>query len=96
MTDVQQTIIRPVVTEKSVSAARHGKYTFRVTLAASKIEIQKAVEDQFRVKVAKVNTQRVRGKRRRVGRFREGTTERWKKAIVTLAEGHRIPFFEGM
>lgn len=89
-------IIRPVVTEASMDALRHGKYTFRVLKTANKYEIKSAVEQAFGVKVAKVNTVSVRGKTRRMGRY-EGTTPSWKKAVVTLAEGSKtIPFFDGM
>ena len=72
------------------------KYTFKVAKDANKIEIAKAVEDLFGVKVAKVNTVSVRGKLRRQGRF-EGYTASWKKAIVTLTEDSKtIEFFDGM
>ena len=75
---------------------RAGKYTFRVMKTANKTEIKDAVEKIFGVKVAKVNTIRMRGKTRRMGRY-EGTTPAWKKAIVTLAEGSKtISFFDGM
>lgn len=94
--DAYMVIERPLVTEKSVSGARAGKYTFKVHRQANKIEIRKAVEEKFKVKVAGVNTVTVRGKSRRMGRFRPGRTSDWKKAIVTLAPGHKIPLFEGM
>lgn len=89
-------IIKPVVTEASMDALRHGKYTFRVMKTANKHEIKDAVEEIFGVKVDKVNTIHVPGKTRRMGR-NEGTTPSWKKAIVTLAKGSKtIPFFDGM
>ena len=72
------------------------KYTFKVASDANKIEIAKAVEELFGVKVAKVNTVTVNGKLRRYGRF-EGYTASWKKAIVTLTEDSKtIEFFDGM
>lgn len=72
------------------------KYTFEVAKAANKIEIAKAVEELFKVKVAKVNTVSMRGKLRRQGRY-EGYTKSWKKAYVTLtADSKPIEFFEGM
>ncbi len=89
-------IVKPVITEASMDALRHGKYTFRVMKNASKHEIKDAVEKIFGVKVAKVNTIAMKGKLRRMGRY-EGRTPSWKKAIVTLAEGSKtIPFFDGM
>ncbi|CDZ23327.1 hypothetical protein CCDG5_0184 [[Clostridium] cellulosi] len=92
----QDIIIRPIITEKSMAGVANKKYTFRVATDANKIEIAKAVEELFGVKVAKVNTINVRGKARRVGRF-TGYTPKWKKAIVTLKpDSKSIEFFEGM
>ncbi len=73
------------------------KYTFEVAKDANKIEIAKAVETLFKgVKVAKVNTLHVRGKKKRMGR-NEGFTPSWKKAVVTLTENSKtIEFFDGM
>ncbi len=89
-------ILAPVITEKSVSVMGDKKYTFRVADGTNKIEIAKAVEEIFGVKVAKVNTISMRGKKRRMGRF-EGYTSDWKKAIVTLkADSKGIEFFDGM
>lgn len=90
-------IIRPVITERSMTGAQQKKYTFEVAKTANKIEIAKAVAEVFDgVKVAKVNTMHVRGRLRRQGRF-EGYTPSWKKAIVTLTEDSKsIEFFEGM
>ncbi|PZN08800.1 MAG: 50S ribosomal protein L23 [Bacillota bacterium] len=87
-------ILRPVITEKSMQHLAENKYTFLVHPDANKLQIKKAVEEIFKVRVKKVNTVRVRGKLRRVGRF-VGRQPDAKKAIVTLAEGHRIKeFFE--
>ena len=89
-------ILAPVITEKSVTALSEKKYTFRVADAANKIEIAKAVEEIFGVKVAKVNTISMKGKKRRMGRF-EGYTSDWKKAVVTLTEDSKtIEFFDGL
>ena len=89
-------IIAPVVTEKSVAALGEKKYTFRVADGANKIEIAKAVAEIFGVKVAKVNTISMKGKKRRMGRY-EGYTSDWKKAVVTLTEDSKtIEFFDGM
>ena len=92
----QDIIIRPIVTEKSMMGIAAKKYTFEVAKAANKIEIAKAVEELFKVKVAKVNTVSMRGKLRRQGRY-QGYTKSWKKAYVTLtADSKPIEFFEGM
>ena len=89
-------IIAPVITEKSVMAMSEKKYTFRVADGSNKIEIAKAVEEIFGVKVAKVNTISMKGKKRRMGRF-EGYTSDWKKAVVTLTEDSKtIEFFDGL
>lgn len=92
----QDIIIRPIITEKSMIGATEKKYTFEVAKKANKIEIAKAVEEIFGVKVAKVNTVNVRGKLRRQGR-NQGYTRSWKKAYVTLTQDSKnIEFFEGM
>ncbi len=89
-------ILAPVITEKSVAAMSDKKYTFRVADGANKIEIAKAIEEIFGVKVAKVNTISMKGKKRRMGRF-EGYTSDWKKAVVTLTEDSKtIEFFDGL
>lgn len=88
-------IVKPVITEKSVTMLEENKYVFRVSLNANKIEIKQAVEEIFKVKVTNVNTLRVKGKMKRVGRY-QGKTSDWKKAIVTLASGHHIEVFEGL
>ena len=76
-------IVRPVVTEKSNDEMQDGKYTFEVNKKATKVDIAKAVEKLFNVKVLNVNTMMVRGKMKRV-RYKEGKTSDWKKAIVTI------------
>ncbi len=89
-------ILAPVITEKAVSLLPEKKYTFRVADSANKIEIAKAVEEIFGVKVAKVNTISMKGHLRRMGR-NEGYTSDWKKAVVTLKpDSKTIEFFDGM
>lgn len=92
----QDIIIRPIITEKSMDGLAERKYTFKVMKSANKIEVKKAVEALFGVKVEKVNTISVKGKKKRMGRS-EGYTSDWKKAIVTLtADSKTIEFFDGM
>lgn len=93
--DARDIIIRPWITEKSTALMQDRKYTFEVHPDANKVQIKQAVEEIFKVKVLKVNTMRVPGKLRRVGRFVGRKPDR-KKAIVTLAEGQSIPIFEGV
>ncbi len=92
----QDIVIRPVITEKSMAGTGIKKYTFEVAKNATKIDIARAVETLFGVKVSKVNTLHVRGQMRRQGKS-EGYTPSWKKAYVTLtADSKAIEFFEGM
>ncbi|MEW6275407.1 MAG: 50S ribosomal protein L23 [Bacillota bacterium] len=93
MKNPRDIIVRPVITEKSYSLAGQNKYTFVVTPEANKVEIKKAVEDLFKVKVLKVNTLNVQGKPRRV-RGIAGYKPDYKKAIVTLRPGDKIEVFE--
>ena len=79
----EEIIVRPVVTEKSNDEMQAGKYTFEVNKKATKVEIAKAVEKLFEVKVLNVNTMIVKGKTKRV-RYQAGKTSDWKKAIVTI------------
>ena len=89
-------IIKPIVSEKSMDQLADRKYTFKVALNANKIEIRKAVEQIFGVKVEKVTTSRVRGKMKRMG-VDTGKRPDWKKATVKLtADSKTIEFFEGM
>ena len=76
-------IIKPIITEKSNDGLQEGNYTFKVNKKATKVDIAKAVEKLFGVKVLKVNTINVNGKEKRVGR-NVGKTSDWKKAIVTI------------
>lgn len=85
----------PLITEKGTLVGELGNQVlFRVRPTANKVEIAQAVESFFKVKVVRVRTVRVLGKKRRVGRVM-GQRPTWKKAYVTLAEGQRIDFFEG-
>ena len=87
-------IIKPVISEKSMDQLADRKYTFIVNINANKIEIAKAVEEIFGVKVADVNTINVTGKLKRMGRY-EGRRASYKKAIVTLTKDSKtIEFFE--
>jgi large subunit ribosomal protein L23 len=92
----QDIVIKPIITEKSMSGIQDKKYTFKVAKNTNKIEIAKAVEELFGVKVAKVNTLNVRGRSKRMG-LHSGYTASWKKAIVTLTpDSKTIEFFDGM
>ena len=96
MKAAQDIILKPIITEASMSGIQDMKYTFKVAKDANKIEIAKAVEELFGVKVAKVNTMNCRGRQKRMG-MSVGVTPAWKKAIVSLAEGSKtIEFFDGM
>ena len=79
----EEIIVAPFVTEKSNDELQEGKYTFKVNKKATKVEIAKAIEKLFGVKVLKVNTMNVNGKSKRVG-YHTGKTSDWKKAIVTI------------
>ncbi len=90
-------IIKPVITEQSMAMTELKRYTFEVAKDANKVEIAKAVEEIFGVKVAKVNTINMYGKEKRMGRYPAGRRSTRKKAMVTLsADSKTIEFFEGM
>ena len=90
-------LLRPVITERSMTETNRGRYTFAVDTEATKPEIAAAVAEAFKVDVVAVNTMPVRGKARRLGR-KIGRKPDWKKAIVTIAEGQKIEkyFVEGV
>ena len=94
---VQEIIRRPLITEKSqIQRDETNTVAFEVDCRANKIDVKRAVESQFKVKVAEVRIARVHGKERRQGRF-VGRRPDWKKAFVRLAEGEKtIEFFEGV
>jgi large subunit ribosomal protein L23 len=92
--DLYAVIKKPLITEKSTIARDEGnKFIFEVDRGANKIEIQKAVEKLFKVKVLNVRTMNMPGKKKRHGRIM-GRTSDWKKAVVTLAPGQTIEVFE--
>ncbi len=96
-TNAYDIIKRPIITEQSMEGAELKKYTFEVAKSANKIEIKKAVEEIFGVKVSKVNTLNMQGKMKRTGSYPAGRRPSWKKAIVTLSEDSKtIEFFEGV
>ena len=97
MKSAYDVIISPVITEQSMEHLDIKKYAFKVATDANKIEIKKAVEEIFGVTVIKVTTTHMRGKKRRQGRFPEGKSADWKKAVVKLsADSKSIELFEGM
>ena len=90
-------VIKPIITEQSMEDTAEKKYVFQVATDANKVEIAKAVEEIFGVKVAKVNTIRMDGKKKRTGAYPVGRRASWKKAMVKLtADSKTIEFFEGM
>ena len=96
MKTAHDVIVRPIITEDSMDRLADKKYTFEVAPGSNKIEIKRAVEEIFKVQVAKVNTITVPSKEKRVG-YHVGKTSEWKKAIVTLTEDSKgIEFFESM
>jgi large subunit ribosomal protein L23 len=96
MKDPYSVLRRPLITEKSnLMKEEFNQIAFEVDRRANKIEIKEAVKKLFNVHVVKVRTFTMLGKRKRMGRT-EGRTSNWKKAIVTLKEGERIDFFEGV
>ena len=92
--EARDILVRPLITERTTQLMAEGKYVFVVAKAANKIEIAKAVSEIFKAKVAKVNTVNVLGKKKRMGRT-QGKRPDYKKAIVKLAPGETIEFFEG-
>jgi large subunit ribosomal protein L23 len=94
--NIHDVIRRPIVTEKSnIGREEQNLVTFAVAPDANKHQIRRAVEELFDVNVLEVRTMRMRGKMRRLGRF-AGQKPEWKKAVVRLAEGQSIEFFEGV
>lgn len=94
MRDPRAIVLKPLVTEKSSNLRqKENKYAFGVARNANKIEIKRAVESLFNVKVKDVRTVLVRGKVKRMGVF-SGKRPDWKKAIVTLEQGQTIDLFE--
>ncbi|WP_027415415.1 50S ribosomal protein L23 [Aneurinibacillus terranovensis] len=96
MKDPRDIIKRPVITERTADLMADNKYVFEVDLRANKTEIKDAVQRIFDVKVVNVNTMRVKGKPKRVGKY-FGYRSDWKKAIVELSKDSKaLEFFEGV
>jgi len=94
--DPREIILKPHISERTMDLINeNNSYTFQVALKATKVEIKKAVEEIFEVKVEKVTTHRMPGKEKSMGVHR-GYTPKWKKAVVRLAEGDSIEIYEGM
>jgi len=94
-----EVILRPVISEKSMDESQRGKYTFAVHEDASKIQIEAAIVEIFKVKVVAVNVLTTKSKEKRGGTRRSriaGRTTPWRTAIVTLAPGQKIEFFEAV
>ena len=93
--DPRNVLVKPLMTEKSMQQKEElNAITFKVSVGATKVEVRQAVEKVFNVKVATVRTASHEGKWKRMGKF-EGRRPGWKKAIVTLAPGHKIDLVEG-
>ncbi|EEG77801.1 50S ribosomal protein L23 [Dethiobacter alkaliphilus] len=96
MRDARDIIKKPLISEKSTMMMEEMKYAFQVDPGANKVEIKKAIEELFKVKVKDVNTIRMQGKMKRMG-MHTGRRPNWKKAVVTLEEGSKpIEIFEGL
>ena len=94
-----EVILRPVISEKSMDETQRGKYTFRVHDDANKLQVKAAIEELFKVEVITVNVSTMKPKEKSRNRKRgrqRGWTSAWKKAVVTLASGQKIEFFEGI
>lgn len=94
--NIHEVIREPHITEKgSIQKEAHNQMSFKVSRSANKVQIRQAVETLFKTKVVAVKTMNMRGKKRRLGR-NAGKRPDWKKAVVTLAPGENIEFFEGV
>ncbi|MCY4403421.1 MAG: 50S ribosomal protein L23 [Candidatus Poribacteria bacterium] len=99
MKDNYQIILRPHITEKSTLLRENNKYSFVVSRDANKMDIRRAAEELFDIKgsIIDVHTMRVQGKvKGRMNRYQRGRRPHWKKAIITVVEGTRIPVFESI
>jgi large subunit ribosomal protein L23 len=93
--DLKSVLQKPLITEKGTIAKEDSnQLVFKVDRRANKVEIRRAVEEAFEVKVLKVRTANFSGKKKRMGRYL-GRSSDWKKAYVTLAPGQTVDFFEG-
>ncbi|RJQ48439.1 MAG: 50S ribosomal protein L23 [Nitrospiraceae bacterium] len=96
MRNVYDVLVGPLLTEKgTIMKEKDNKILFKVARDANKIEIKKAVEEVFKVKVDRVTTMNCKGKKKRMGKY-EGKRSDWKKAIVALKEGEKLDFIEGV
>jgi large subunit ribosomal protein L23 len=96
MKNIYAIVRGPLLTEKgTLLKERENKVLFRVAKGANKIEIKNAIERMFKVKVERVATMNCLGKTKRMGRY-EGKRPDWKKAVVTLKEGEKLDFIEGL
>lgn len=93
MRNPHEILIKPIVTERTTGLMEENKYTFKVDKKANKLEVKHAVEAIFKVDVVDVRTMNVVGKMKRMGRTM-GMTTGWKKAIVSVKAGQRLPIFE--
>ena len=92
-------VLKPVISEKSMDETQRGKYTFRVHNDANKLMVKQAIEELFKVSVVNVTVLTTKAKEKSRNRKRgrqQGWTSPWKKAVVTLASGQKIEFFEGI
>jgi large subunit ribosomal protein L23 len=94
MVEAEKIIIKPIISEKSYAQIDHGRYTFQVHPDAHKTMIAQAIAQLFNVTVVGVSTANIRPKPKRRGAS-QGRTAAWKKAVVQLAPGDKIEFFEG-
>ncbi len=95
MRNLHDVLVKPLVSEKSVILMEDNKYSFQVAKEANKIEIKRAVEEIFKVKVLNVTTRTIKGKLKRMGKY-QGRRPDTKRAIVTLKDGDKIEVFTGM
>ena len=96
MKTLYNVLLAPLLTEKgTLLKEKDNKVVFKVARDANKIEIKKAVEEIFKVKVDSVSTMNCKGKLKRLGKY-EGKRPDWKKAIVTLKKGEKLDFIEGL
>src|SRR5262249_43213121 len=93
--NVNEVLIKPLITEKNTKLGQLNKYTFKIDPRANKTQVKDAVQSIFKVEVTKVNVISVPGKMRRVGKSM-GMSSPWKKAVVTVRDGQRIEIFEGV
>jgi large subunit ribosomal protein L23 len=94
-----EVVLKPVISEKSLDETQRGKYTFRVHAEANKLQVKEAIQELFKVDVIDVNVSTTKAKEKSRNRRRgrqKGWTSPWKKAVVTLASGQKIEFFEGV